>query len=118
MGKFFEKKVVELVLVFILRQLQKFRTQLDWTILKVDWEPRIRKAIPGEWLDQTGVDLAKALVDGARTALANTVAIQNILADIANGDWENAYTDLKALILAAVGGDQTPLGLKLTAALS
>ncbi len=58
-----EKIVVGMIFSFVLRQLDKFKSSLDWVKLKADMDERIKKAIPIAWLTPAIQSLADIVLD-------------------------------------------------------
>lgn len=93
--------IINIVVSFILRQLVKFQTTLDWAKVKADLAVRVAAIVPGKWFDAEAVALCNALVDGAASVMSNVNAIDNILRLAAIEKWPEALEALKALLLGA-----------------
>lgn len=99
-----EKWLIGIVISFILRQLDKFKTTIDWTKVKVDAEARVRALVPGTWFDQEAVDVCNIVLAAAEKALSSTTDLQAILQCLATSNWNGAYDLLKDLLLKIWAG--------------
>jgi hypothetical protein len=108
-----EKWLIGIVISFILRQLAKFQSSLDWTKVKADAEARVRALVPGTWFDQEAADICKIVLDAAEKALSSTTDLQAILQCLATSNWNGAYDLLKDLLLKIWAGvPMSPTELK------
>jgi len=87
-----KKVIVDLTVTFIIRQLAKYASAVDFGKIKADVEPRIRDLVPGEWMDDAVVDLMKVTVD----ALAEFVKehLEEILTLLKEGKYSEALDKL------------------------
>ena len=55
--------------VFLVRQLKKFMTDLNWDLLKKDFMERAAKLMPGEMFDEWARTLVAVMLDKAKEEL-------------------------------------------------
>lgn len=55
--------ILQLIKGFVLRQVQKYLSHVDWKMIKADAEIRIKALVPGEWLDDEAVKLVDKAID-------------------------------------------------------
>lgn len=91
--------VIKQVILFVMRQLEKFTENINWDQVKADLEPRIRDLIPGTIADDLVVGWANALIDMVATVLTAKDEIQEILTLLSKGDYNAAWQKLRELIL-------------------
>lgn len=94
-----ERWLINLVISFVLRQLAKFKNEIDWAKVRVDMSARIAAVIPGTWFDDEAVYVANALLDGVLLVLGQTADLERVLALLAASDWNGAFEALKDLLL-------------------
>lgn len=94
-----ERWLVSLVVSFVLRQLAKFRGEVDWAKVRADMNVRVKAIVPGSWFDDEACYIANALLDGVVAVLASSADLENILNLLAAGQWQAAYEALKDLLL-------------------
>lgn len=94
-----ERWAIGLVIAFVVRQLEKFGTTIDWAKVKKDAEVRLRALVPGTWFDDEVVAIANTVIDRAAEVLAQGAAIEDLLKLVAAGDWAGAVAALRKLIL-------------------
>jgi hypothetical protein len=87
-----KKVIVDLTVTFVIRQVAKYASAVDFEKIKADVEPRIRDLVPGEWMDDAVVDLMKVTVD----ALAEFVKehLEEILTLLKEGKYSEALDKL------------------------
>lgn len=103
-----DRLVLKLVVSFVMRQLEKFGTAIDWGKVKADLKPRIEALVPGVWFDAEAVAAVFAVVDAAARALSATHELQVIVDLLAAQKWSEALEALKTLLLSV----WTPVGTK------
>jgi hypothetical protein len=96
-----ERLAITLAINFVVRQAAQFGHDLDWNKVEEDAAKRVRSVLPGEWMDNAGVALVVAALEGARKALKEEAALKSLLEKTAAGDWVGAYDLLKVLIVRA-----------------
>ncbi len=106
-----DRMVIGWIIAFVLRQLEKFKETVDWTMVKVDLAVRVRALLPGTWLDDSAVTITDGLVDRFAVILGESAVISNILQLIAAQRWAEAGSALLSLLM----GDEE--GAKLVKAL-
>lgn len=90
--------LLNLVIMFVLRQLAKFGTQTDWAKVKADLGERVRQLVPGEWLDDDAVLFVNQAIDAFAFVCADTADLKAIIDCLARQDYAGAYEALKVLI--------------------
>jgi len=95
-----ERWLVSIVINFVLRQLSKFKKDIDWGKVRADLDTRVRALVPGTWFDQEAVAICNAALDGVLSVLSSTEDLERVLQRLAAGDWAGAYEALKALLLS------------------
>ena len=98
-----EKIVLSIVFSFVLRQLDKFKTGIDWAKVKSDLDERIKKAVPIVWLTPAILALADTLIDDIQKALSAQDQLKKILDLLAANKWEEALVALKDFLLVIWG---------------
>jgi len=94
-----QKWILSLAVSFFMRQLARWQDEIDWALVKEDLDTRIRALVPGEWFDQTAVDVIHTLVDVAASVLSATETLRAVIDLLANKDFQGAWTTLRQLIL-------------------
>lgn len=93
------KWIIGFVISFILRQLEKWQSTVDWDKVKADLKPRIEALVPGTWLDQSVVDLVFTFIDVVADVLKATGEIEAILKLVGEQKYQEAWEKLRDLIL-------------------
>jgi len=99
--------VIQMAISFVMRQLGKWQTGVDWAKVKADLTERIKALIPGEWFDSEVVAVCMAVVDAVAAALQATDALEKIVKLVVDGKIEEAWVLLRKLIL----GNWAPVSL-------
>ncbi len=89
--------VVQLVLLFVLRQLGTYGEQIDWTLVKADLAQRIPALIPGMLLDSFFTKVGLSIADGLADVLKGG-RLNLVLAKLAAGDVDGAMKDLQNML--------------------
>lgn len=92
--------IINLAVTFIVRQIAKFGTAINWTSVKADLETRVRQLVPGDWFDSEAVAVAGCLVDAAAAVLADSARIDTVFRFASQQQWPEAITAFKNLIIA------------------
>lgn len=95
-----DKWIMNLVIAFVLRQLSKVRTSVDWAALKIEADAAVRAVVPGEWFDDEVVAVVNEVIDAFAAALADAKDIEDLITDVVAQDWPSAVAALKAILLA------------------
>ncbi len=104
-----ERIVIGIVISFILRQLQKFNTTIDWVKVKADLDERVAAVVPGTWFDEEAVKAVNTVVDAVSCALTQTATFEEILNLLATEQWSAAAARLKEMILAVWNSGGCPV---------
>lgn len=96
------------VVGFILRNLEKAASGINWEQLKKDVEVQVRAFVPGTWFDDEAVALVNLVLDQAKAVLENGSGIKVVLELLAAKEWNKAALALKELLL----GGWVPEGYK------
>lgn len=91
--------IANLVIGFIVRQIQKFQQSIDWAIVKRDVDIRVKAIVPGDWLDDEAVLAVNALIDRAAKVLSNSAAIEKIMRLAADEKWADAFNAVVSLLV-------------------
>ena len=94
----FEKWLIGMVISFVLRQVAKFKSQIEWAKVKADLELRVRALVPGEFFDSEAVALCNVVVDGVVAVLSAQADLESILTKLAASDWDGALAAVVALL--------------------
>lgn len=94
-----QKMVISFVISFVMRQLEKFQTTIDWNQVQKDLDDRIRALIPGTWFDDEAVSYVNIALTAIKSALGQGDAIKNILTLLADQKNTDAVNALKSLVL-------------------
>lgn len=94
-----DRILVNMVISFALRQVEKFETGVDWAKVSADAETRIRQVVPGSWFDDEAAAVVRALIDGIKSVLGEKAQLEGLIRTIAGGDWPAASVALTRLLL-------------------
>ena len=94
----FERWLVGMVISFVLRQVAKFKSQINWTQVKADLEVRVRALVPGDFFDGEAVALCNVVIDGVVSVLSAQADLEAILTKLAASDWQGALDSVVALL--------------------
>lgn len=95
------RMVMSVVISFVMRQLQKFQTTIDWDQVQKDLDDRVRALVPGSWFDDEAVQYVNIALSAIKATLGQSDKIQSILTLLADQKTQDAIAALKALILAS-----------------
>jgi hypothetical protein len=96
-----QKWVVGMAISFVMRQIGKWGSSIDWAKVKADVAERVKALVPGEWFDAEAVAAVMALLDVAEKVLAATGELEKIIQMIVDGKMQEAWAALRQLILDA-----------------
>ncbi len=108
--------VIAVIVSFVMKQIEKFGTTIDFVKLKAEVDVIVRDAIPGTWFDDDGVNAVNSVLDALSRALHSTAALESIIVLIAEQNWNGAFLALKDLVLkvwSAKGGKANALASEL-----
>jgi hypothetical protein len=91
--------ITGLVISFVMRQIAKWQTGLDWAKVRADLEERVRALVPGEMFDQAAVDLVMGILDAVQSVLAASKDLERIVRLAVDGKYQEAWVILRQLIL-------------------
>lgn len=91
--------LIGLILGFVLRQIDKFRNEMNWAKLKAEAASYVADLVPGTWLDAEAIKLTHALIDAGERALGDKENLEDIFQALSAKDWPVAIMELKDLIL-------------------
>lgn len=97
----FDRVITSVVISFLLRQIEKFQKTIEWAVVKVDAEKRVRALVPGTWFDDEAVVAVNYIIDTMQTALGATEEFDAILKLLADKEYENAGLKLKDLLVCS-----------------
>lgn len=87
------------VVGFIIRQVEKFKKEVDWEILKADYAERVAALVPGKWFDDEAVRVSDHIIDAAQRALDNTKTQELILNLLVDKKYDEAAEKLRSYLL-------------------
>lgn len=96
-----QKWVISMAISFVMRQIGKWGTSIDWAKVKKDVADRIAALVPGEWFDAEATAAVLAFVDVAQKVLAATEDLQKIVQLVVENKIPEAWSALRQLILSA-----------------
>lgn len=96
---FLQQWAINWAITFAVRQISKYGKDIDWKLVEQDAAVRARDFLPGTWFDDEGAAFVVAAIEGARFAMAQTVALERIGKLAAEGRWDQAISEIKSLIL-------------------
>jgi len=89
--------LVQLVVQYVLAQLEKFTTGVDWAAVLAEAEGYVAKFVPS-FLVATVDGVVVGAVAAVQAALADSADLELILKDLANGLWSDALATLETLL--------------------
>ena len=101
MKKAMENWLIGLVLGFVLRQIDKFRNDLNWAKLKVEAAGYVADLVPGTWFDAEAIKLVHVVIDAGERALGDKENLEDLFQALSAKDWPEALMELKELVLKA-----------------
>jgi len=96
-----QKWVIQMAISFVMRQLAKWGSSIDWAKVKADVEERVKALVPGEWFDSEAVAIVMALLDAAASVLSASAELEKIVKLAAEGKFPEAWAALRDLILGS-----------------
>jgi hypothetical protein len=102
MNPFILRLVIPLVISLVLRQLEKFGEAIDWSKVKADVEPRVRKIVPGTILDDAAVTFILGIISAFETTLKDE-DLKIVLELLAKKDYLAAGQKLIDIIKESLG---------------
>lgn len=94
-----QKLVVSFMISFVMRQLEKFHSSLDWDKIKRDLDERIRLMMPGSWFDDEAVLVANTALDMLRSVLEQGDNIKRLLELLTAKNYDDAARMMKEIML-------------------
>jgi hypothetical protein len=95
----FQGIILNLVISFIVKQLEKFGDSLNWEKVKQDAEERIRKLMPGTWFDDEAAYVVNLVLAGVQEALEDADKFRTILKLLADKKYPEAFSAVKEFLL-------------------
>lgn len=95
-----DRWIVNLVIMFVLRQISTFQNGIDWTLVRADADARIRQLMPGQIFDDAAAAVVLSLIDGVEFVLGAQGDLQAILHLLSSGDYQGAGEALKRLLIS------------------
>jgi len=90
--------ILHLVLLLVLRELAKFKGQIDWMALRGTVDQEVRDFVPGAWFDDEAVAAANFVIDGCHRVLDDDDKIKALLTDVGSKKWQDAVSVLHDLL--------------------
>lgn len=94
----FRNIIIRFAIGFIMRQLSRWKENIDWAKVRADLEDRVRSIVPS-WIADEAVRWAMVLVDVVEAVLQAQSDIQEILNLLAQSKFDEAWVALRQLIL-------------------
>lgn len=91
--------VAKIVISFILRQIDKFRENTDWSMVRADLHARVALLVPGDWFDDEAQRVADYLLDGVIAVLAAQEDMAQLLQACSEKRWDLALDELQDLLV-------------------
>lgn len=99
MKNFVDQLLGGFVIAFVVRQVEKFKKEVDWKKVKADYAKRAADLIPGSWFDDEAVKLSNHLIDSAERALGQPKTQEMILKLLADKKYDEAGIKLRDYLL-------------------
>jgi len=99
LSRWLQQLIATFVLGFIMRQITKWRNNIDWDLVRADFEARIRAFVYWDMFDDTAVAIMHSILNAAEAALSATADIERILKLASEQKFQEALLALKDLIL-------------------
>lgn len=96
-----KKWLISAGISFMLRQLAKWNSSIDWAVIKADLAARIAALVPGEWMDEEVIGIVNGLVDAAAAVLASSEELEKIIKFVMESKFQEAWEMLRNLILGS-----------------
>jgi len=93
--------LIGLILGFVLRQIDKFRNELNWAKLKAEAASYVADLVPGTWFDAETIKLVHVLIDAGERAMGDKENLEDLFQALSAKDWPEALMELKELVLKA-----------------
>jgi hypothetical protein len=97
-GNFIIGTQVMNVILFALRQAEKYGANTDWTKVKATWDERIPGLVPGTANDAKAVRIVNAVLDAVALAAKNSGDIEAVVALLAAGQVGPAVSQVIKLL--------------------
>lgn len=91
--------IFKIVISFFMRQLQRFKENLDWNQLEKDIDKKIADLLPGTWLDAEAIQLANNCLNAVRVGLGEQERIKNMIELLTENKWDEAFNLLKDYVI-------------------
>lgn len=98
----FNNVLIGIAVSFAMRQIQKFAEQTDWNKVKVDLAERVKKLIPGEFLDEEGMAVSNRALEIVEKFLKSDTD-ERIAKMLVEGKSAEAFAELLAFVKAELG---------------
>ncbi len=99
--KIIEQWIAQAALSFAIRQLAKYGDETDWSLVRKDFDIRVRDLVPGDWFDDQASEVASEIISAVERALKNTKTLK-IIGDLAiEGKTAEAIARLRDYLLKA-----------------
>jgi len=95
-----QKIVLNFVISFVLKQLEKFGDKTDWVKVKHDAELRVRALMPGTWFDDEAAYVINLVLAGVQDICDEKDGLKKILKLVVDKKYAEAVVLIKELLLA------------------
>lgn len=103
--------IINIVITFVVRQITKWGSEVDFEKIKLDIEPRIRAILPGDFLDDEAVSIMFFVIDKLSSVSNNAEALTGVFAAVAAKDMKRAIELLKELVRNSFALDSKTVSL-------
>jgi len=95
-----DRWIVNLVLMFVLKEIDTFRDENEWAKLREDADALIRRLMPGTFFDPAAAAVVVSLIHGIEKVLAAPSELEDIARLLSAGDYQTAIESLKRLLIS------------------
>ncbi len=94
-----QRMVISFVISFVMKQLEKFKGSIDWTLVQKDLDTRIRALVPGSWFDDEACAVVDAALASFKAVLGEGADLKKVLELLAGQEYSEAAQLLKDIVL-------------------
>jgi len=95
--------LIDMAITFIIRQVDKFAEQVDWTKVKADLDTRVRDLIPGDFVDEFAVAILNKTVDIVSVLLKDEEMMTKLVALLREKKYAEAALSLRQFVKDQLG---------------
>lgn len=90
--------LLQMAIQFMLRQLGKWKTEINWALVKKDAEVLTRKTVPGTWFDPLAVSIVIGAIDKVELVIGQGEELAEVVALVVEGQMEKAWKKLAEIV--------------------